>query len=167
MSVGFLGYLFMNDFFTRVFVCCCCNLVTFYDWRQCVMSVLGNYKIFLVQLYWHLAIKLYRIVMRCIGMWGVSSAMISSLHNRNGDKSSEDDVWLPILEGGCCYERSLWWLKTVPTYLCSALQYGTTLLPSVNTVELGIFCSCQVHSSHIHTNHKTSLNYNNSKQTSG
>ena len=30
----------MNDFLPGVFVCCC-NLMMFYDWRECVMSVLA------------------------------------------------------------------------------------------------------------------------------
>ena len=29
--------------FTRMFICCCCNLM-FYDWREGVMSVLGTTK---------------------------------------------------------------------------------------------------------------------------
>ena len=41
MSAGFLTYSFMDDFFTWMFVCCC-NLMMFYDWRECVMSVLGT-----------------------------------------------------------------------------------------------------------------------------
>ena len=38
-------------------------------------------------------------------MWGLSSAMLSSLHSSthplsaNGDKSPEDDVWLPMWQG--------------------------------------------------------------------
>ena len=44
MSVGFLMYLFMNDLFTWMFVCGCCNLMMFYDWCECVMSVLGTTK---------------------------------------------------------------------------------------------------------------------------
>ena len=27
---------------SAMFVCCCCNLMIFYDWRECVMSVLGT-----------------------------------------------------------------------------------------------------------------------------
>ena len=43
MSAGFLMYLFMNDFFTWMFdVRCCCNLMMFYEWRECVMNVLGT-----------------------------------------------------------------------------------------------------------------------------
>ena len=92
-DVSWISRVFIYEWpFTLMFVCCCCcNSVTFYDWRQCVRSIPGNYKIFLVQLYWHLAVKLYRIVMRCIGMWGLSLAMIgmwglssatiSSVHN--------------------------------------------------------------------------------------
>ena len=40
MSVRFLMYLFMNDFLP----CSCCNLMMFYDWRECVVSVLGTTK---------------------------------------------------------------------------------------------------------------------------
>ena len=43
MSVRFLMYLLMNDLLLVFFVCCCCNLM-FYDWRECVMSVLGTTK---------------------------------------------------------------------------------------------------------------------------
>ena len=39
---GFLMYLFMNDFTWMFF--CCCNLMMFYDWHECVMSVLGTTK---------------------------------------------------------------------------------------------------------------------------
>ena len=42
VSVGVLMYLFTNDFLPDV--CCCCNLMIFYDWRECVMSVLGTTK---------------------------------------------------------------------------------------------------------------------------
>ena len=35
-------YLFMNDFFTWMFVCCCCSLMIFYDSYDCVMSVIGT-----------------------------------------------------------------------------------------------------------------------------
>ena len=49
MSVGFLMYLFVNDF-TWMSVCCC-NLMMFYDWCECVMSVLGTTKTFQMQLY--------------------------------------------------------------------------------------------------------------------
>ena len=42
-------------------VCCCCDLMMFHDWHECLMSqsVLGTTKKFLVQLYGLLAIKLY------------------------------------------------------------------------------------------------------------
>ena len=43
MLVGFFMYLIMNDFYeTWMFVCCCCNLMTFYDLSECVMNVLGT-----------------------------------------------------------------------------------------------------------------------------
>ena len=41
MPAGFFTYLFMNDSLPRRFVCCC-NLMMFYDWSECVMSVLGT-----------------------------------------------------------------------------------------------------------------------------
>ena len=47
----------------------------------------------------------------------------------------------------------------------NTIQHNTTLLPSVNTIALGKFLWCQVPASHIHTDHKTSLDHNNSKQT--
>ena len=43
MSVGFFMYLFMNDILPLMFVCCY-NLMMFYDWRECVMSLLGTTK---------------------------------------------------------------------------------------------------------------------------
>ena len=34
--------LFMNDILPGyLFVCCCCNLIVFYDWYVCVVSVPG------------------------------------------------------------------------------------------------------------------------------
>ena len=43
-SLGFFMFLSMNDIsFTRMLICCCCNLM-FYDWSECVMSVLGTTK---------------------------------------------------------------------------------------------------------------------------
>ena len=48
----------------------------------------------------------------------------------------------------------------------NTVQYNVTLLPSVSTIARGMLCGdlmfC-VHSSHIHSTYKTSLNYNNSK----
>ena len=40
--------------------------------------------------------------MRCIVMWGISPAVISSLHNvihppDSGERSSEDEMWLPLI----------------------------------------------------------------------
>ena len=35
----------MNDFFSRGVFNCCCNLMMFYDWRECVMSVLASQSI--------------------------------------------------------------------------------------------------------------------------
>ena len=43
MLVGFLMYLFTNDFSTQCLVLFC-NLMMFYDCHQCVMSVLGTTK---------------------------------------------------------------------------------------------------------------------------
>ena len=43
MPVGLFMCLFVNDFF-YLDVCCCCHLMMFYDWRECVMSVLGTKK---------------------------------------------------------------------------------------------------------------------------
>ena len=40
MPAGFFMFLSTNDF-TWMFICCCCNLMMFYDWSECVMSVLG------------------------------------------------------------------------------------------------------------------------------
>ena len=44
MSVGFLMYLFMNDFLPHCYLFAVCNLIMFYDCRECVMSVLGTTK---------------------------------------------------------------------------------------------------------------------------
>ena len=41
MSVGFLLYLFMNDFLPECLFAVVVILLMFYDWRECVMSVLG------------------------------------------------------------------------------------------------------------------------------
>ena len=42
-----LRCLLIDDFYADV--CCCCNLVMFYGWRGCVMSVCGHRETFLVQ----------------------------------------------------------------------------------------------------------------------
>ena len=39
---GFLMYLFIKDFLPDF--CCCCKLMMFYNWRECMMSVLGTTK---------------------------------------------------------------------------------------------------------------------------
>ena len=44
--VGVLIYLFINCFTQMFDVCCCCNLMMFYDWSGCAMSVLGTTKHF-------------------------------------------------------------------------------------------------------------------------
>ena len=46
-STPYIGFLIYVEWrFTRTCVCecCCCNLMMFYDWRDCVMSVLGTTK---------------------------------------------------------------------------------------------------------------------------
>ena len=43
MLVGFLMYLFINDFFAHCLVLFC-NLMMFYDCHECVMSVLATTK---------------------------------------------------------------------------------------------------------------------------
>ena len=43
MPAGFFMFLSMNDFLTRMFICCCCKLM-FYDWSECVMRVPGTTK---------------------------------------------------------------------------------------------------------------------------
>ena len=51
-------------------------------------------------------------------------------------------------------------------YICTrnVLQYYTTLLPSVGTTALGMFCGAKyTHHTFIHASHKTSLDYNSSK----
>ena len=44
-----LDFSWFFVFVSRMFGCCCCNLMIFYDWRECVMNVLSTTK--LVQLY--------------------------------------------------------------------------------------------------------------------
>ena len=44
MSMGFLMYLFMNNFLPEYLFAFVCNLMMFYDWRECVMRVLGTTK---------------------------------------------------------------------------------------------------------------------------
>ena len=45
MSAGFLIYLVMNDFLPRCLMFAVADfLMMFYDWRECVMSVLGTTK---------------------------------------------------------------------------------------------------------------------------
>ena len=44
MPVGFFHVFITNDFFTWMFICCCWNLIMFYDWRECVMGVLDTTK---------------------------------------------------------------------------------------------------------------------------
>ena len=40
-----ISHVFIYEWlFTWMFVCCCCNLMMFYDWCECVMSVLGTTK---------------------------------------------------------------------------------------------------------------------------
>ena len=51
MSVGFLMYLFVNDFLPRCFFAVVVILMMFYDWHECVMSVLGLQKTLLEHLY--------------------------------------------------------------------------------------------------------------------
>ena len=54
---GIFHVLICEWLFTWMFICYCCNLVMFYDWSECVMSVLGTTKHSSCN--WHLAIKLY------------------------------------------------------------------------------------------------------------
>ena len=43
MPVGFLIHLFMNDFLPGFFFSICfCNLMVFYDWRECVNFDIKN-----------------------------------------------------------------------------------------------------------------------------
>ena len=43
--VNWIFHVFIYELlFTWMFVCCCCNLMMFYDWSECVMSVLGTTK---------------------------------------------------------------------------------------------------------------------------
>ena len=42
MSVGFLIHLFMNGFLPGFFSICFCNLMMFYDWRECVNFDIKN-----------------------------------------------------------------------------------------------------------------------------
>ena len=37
-------HLFMNDDLAGLFDVRCCDLMMFYDWRECVMGVLGTRK---------------------------------------------------------------------------------------------------------------------------
>ena len=55
--------------------------------------------------------------------------------------------------------------KSINAKYNNAIQYNTTLLPSVNTIALGMFCGAKYTRYTFTPNHKTSLNYN-SKQTS-
>ena len=44
--IFYINYLlFIYEWlFTWMFICCCCNLMMFYDWSECTMSVLGTTK---------------------------------------------------------------------------------------------------------------------------
>ena len=73
--------------------------------------------------------RLHQNIMHSIVMWGTSSAMTSSLHNsihppENGNKSSEDGMWLPM-----------WWdnKKSHTRYLlslCNALANAQLQTPN-------------------------------------
>ena len=44
-SRTWISHVFIYEWlFTWMFVCCCCNLMMFYDWCECVMNVLGTKK---------------------------------------------------------------------------------------------------------------------------
>ena len=75
MSVGFRRYLFMNDFLPGCV--CYCNLM-FYDWNLEWMrdECTWHHKTFPVQLYWHLAIKLY------LAPQNIPSAIVLTLGNK-------------------------------------------------------------------------------------
>ena len=45
LDVSWISHVFIYEcLFTWMFVCCCCNLMMFYDWCECVMSALGTTK---------------------------------------------------------------------------------------------------------------------------
>ena len=57
-------HLFMNDVLAGLFDVRCCDLMMFYDWHECVMSMLGTRNIPSAIVYAaHLAIQLYCIVL--------------------------------------------------------------------------------------------------------
>ena len=44
LDVSWISHAFIYDWLlTRIFVCCC-HLMMFYDWRECVMNLLGTTK---------------------------------------------------------------------------------------------------------------------------
>ena len=58
LDVSWIFHVFIYEWlFTQIFVCCCCNLMMVWMCDECTW----HYKTFLVQLYWHLTIKMYRI----------------------------------------------------------------------------------------------------------
>ena len=77
MRVGFLMHLFNLPMtaYPRVCYCCCTLNLLFCDWRAWVCGCTWHHKTFLVQLHWHLAVKLYCVISWGWGCWHRSSSV--------------------------------------------------------------------------------------------
>ena len=64
----------------------------FYDWNECVMSVLGTTKTYLVQLYSHLAIKLYCIVLHKVVMYTETNGQGLDLRQRKTQQLGTENM---------------------------------------------------------------------------
>ena len=102
LSRNWISHVFICESFTRVFVCCCCNLMMFYDWRECVISVdiLGTKK--------NKKQKPNNISLcNCIDTWQQCRTVYCIVITRKHCNGTE---WLPVVnKTDISYQGLHWW----------------------------------------------------------